>query len=179
MKTNKYLPFYIFFGLMIVGVLAQKFFGQRGIGNLLPGEPRSWAEILKNLPWATFVCVVFTFIIVRAIKEMKNMYEKSLVNAHKRIEEREKAYSTPNTHECKVCGCYSENFPWGEDGKSPSYQICTCCGVQFGKEDSTLESIKEYRTEWISKGGVWFAKKERPDGWNIELQIENIPEKFR
>jgi hypothetical protein len=51
--------------------------------------------------------------------------------------------------------------------------------VQFGKEDLTLESIKEYRDKWRSKGGEWFAKNEKPEGWDMDVQMKNIPDGFR
>lgn|ERR1035437_6614315 len=177
MKKNKYLPFYVFVGLMCLGTLSQKLIGHRGIGNLLPEEPSTWSEIIKNLPWSIPVCIIFTFIIIRIITEIMTMAEKSLEKTRKRKEK--KVYSVPNTHECRICGYYVNDFPWGEDGRSPSFQICSCCGVQFGKEDDTLESIKEYRAGWISKGGKWFAKNETPEDWDIETQMKNIPNEFK
>jgi hypothetical protein len=41
---------------------------------------------------------------------------------------------------CRVCGLDQQSPPWGVDGKSPTYAICDCCGVEFGYEDSTRES---------------------------------------
>ncbi len=177
MKKNKYLPFYVFVGLMCLGALSQKLIGHRGIGNLLPEEPSTWPEIIKNLPWSVSVCIIFTFVIIRIVKEIRVMAEKNLVK--KRKIEQEKVYSASNTHECRVCGCCFEDFPWGEDGKSPSFQICPCCGVQFGKEDRTLESIKTYRAEWKNSGGKWFMENERPECWDIEQQMKNIPDDFK
>ena len=179
MKRNKFLPFIIFFGIMCIGILSQKFIGLRGRGNLLPEEPINWIEIIQRLPITTIVSVIFTYIFVQLFKENKKMNEKNLENNRKRNEEIEKYYSAPNIHECRVCGCYSVDFPWGEDGRNPSYNICQCCGVQFGKEDISLESIKKYRTEWLIKGGKWFAKDERPENCNLETQMKNIPNEFR
>lgn len=47
---------------------------------------------------------------------------------------------------CKICG-YSENnwFPWGIDGKTPSFDICPQCNVEFGYEDCNEEAIKSYK----------------------------------
>lgn len=39
-----------------------------------------------------------------------------------------------NSFYCRVCGLYLGYQPWGEDGKTPSYEICPCCGVEFGYE---------------------------------------------
>ena len=46
---------------------------------------------------------------------------------------------------CRVCG-YKLNFKiWGDDGHTPSYEMCPCCGVEFGNEDYTISSIHKYR----------------------------------
>lgn len=41
-------------------------------------------------------------------------------------------------HFCRVCGLYIEDEPWGKDGSCPTYEICSCCGVEFGNEDYIL-----------------------------------------
>ena len=33
---------------------------------------------------------------------------------------------------CRVCGKVQDDPTWGEDGKTPTFDICDCCGVQFG-----------------------------------------------
>lgn len=78
-------------------------------------------------------------------------------------------------HNCRVCGLYIENAPWGYDGMSPTYEICPCCGVEFGNDDYTIESVKTYRTEWIKRGANWFTPKEKPNNWNLEEQLKKIP----
>jgi hypothetical protein len=75
---------------------------------------------------------------------------------------------------CKVCGLYISPPPWGEDGLSPSYEICPCCGVEFGNEDYTEESIRKYRQQWINKGYEWFEPSERPSDWNPNVQLANV-----
>lgn len=79
---------------------------------------------------------------------------------------------------CFSCGYQPYFLPWGEDGQSPSMGICPCCGVQFGNEDKTLDSLKAYRSKWISKGARWFSKEDKPEGWDMEVQMQNIPEEF-
>lgn len=32
---------------------------------------------------------------------------------------------------CRVCGLPLDEDPWGEDGKTPNYTICPCCGVDL------------------------------------------------
>lgn len=81
-------------------------------------------------------------------------------------------------HNCRICGLYIEELPWGEDGNYPSYEICSCCGVEFGNEDYKIESIRRYREEWIKKGSAWFEPSEKPEEWNREEQLKNIPQNF-
>ena len=78
-----------------------------------------------------------------------------------------------HTGYCKVCGCQLDYLPWGEDGKTPSFDICPCCGVEFGNEDYTEESIKKYREKWINGGAHWFDTKLRPSNWSLQEQLSN------
>ena len=75
---------------------------------------------------------------------------------------------------CKVCGYQLNYLPWGEDGKTPCFDICPCCGVEFGNEDYTEESLKEYRAKWINEGAHWFDPKLQPQNWSLQEQISNI-----
>ncbi len=79
---------------------------------------------------------------------------------------------------CRVCGAEQLDLPWGEDGETPTYNICACCGVEFGYEDYTLIALKNYRIMWVNKGANWFCKKEKPDNWVLEEQLHNIPKKY-
>lgn len=97
------------------------------------------------------------------------------IKAKKRIEEREKYYSESNTHECRVCGYHNNDYPWGEDGNSPSYQICPCCGVQYGVKDITPEEIQNERKLWVKNKYKWFDSNLKPSGWSSEEQLKNIP----
>jgi hypothetical protein len=83
-----------------------------------------------------------------------------------------------NVHNCRICGLYFDHFPWGENGDCPTYEICPCCNVEFGYEDYSLESIRKYRSNWLKSGANWFDKKRKPDEWNLEEQLENIPKDF-
>lgn len=175
MKKYKYYPFYFLFilGFFIIG---QRY---NFIVHGMPVGEHSWSEIWKKLPYFTICSTIMAFVSNQIVNQINEKQKADIIKAEKRLEAKGKYHSSPNTHECRVCGCYSKDFPWGEDGKNPSYQICPCCGVQFGKEDLTLESIKEYRDKWRSKGGEWFAKNEKPSGWDIEQQMKHIPDEFK
>ena len=60
---------------------------------------------------------------------------------------------------CPVCNC-NELFepPYDENGYG-SYEICPCCGFQFGYDDfpNKTEQISLWRERWISEGCKWFS----------------------
>ena len=80
---------------------------------------------------------------------------------------------------CRVCGLKQEYAPWGEDENNPSFNICDCCGVEFGYEDRLKKSIQEYRTNWLNNGAKWHNLKEKPENWNLEEQLKQIPQKYK
>ena len=79
---------------------------------------------------------------------------------------------------CRVCGFSHDIPPWGEDDHTPSFEICECCGVEFGYEDCTAQSASKYRSEWISNGAQWNDESERPAGWVLEEQLKQVPRDF-
>lgn len=60
-----------------------------------------------------------------------------------------------NSYRCYVCGAPAEDPPWGHDGRTPSFDICPCCGCEHGYEDSTLAGIERLRAAWLAAGGHW------------------------
>ncbi|EOJ5594350.1 hypothetical protein [Escherichia coli] len=80
---------------------------------------------------------------------------------------------------CRVCGAEQPEAPWGDDGETPTYDICNCCGVEFGYEDSTVQSIKKYRAKWLDSGAKWMNKKSEPQNWSVDEQLAHIPLKYR
>ncbi len=79
---------------------------------------------------------------------------------------------------CRVCGLDQEEFLWGADGRSPSFAICDCCGVEFGYQDCFPEDVKTFREKWVKKGFCWRYPEEKPYNWSLENQLKNIPEEF-
>jgi hypothetical protein len=76
---------------------------------------------------------------------------------------------------CRVCGLIQSEAPWGEDGSTPNFIICACCGTEFGYEDCTKESVKVQRTKWLNSGANWWELKNKPNHWDINAQLQNIP----
>ncbi|MFZ0565137.1 MAG: hypothetical protein WAM28_03000 [Chlamydiales bacterium] len=84
-----------------------------------------------------------------------------------------------SVHYCRVCGLDQGEPPWGENGNSPSFGICFCCGVEFGYGDCSVEDVRRTRKEWLDNGALWLDSEEKPDNWLLEEQLNNIPEEFR
>ncbi len=82
-------------------------------------------------------------------------------------------------HICRVCGYWDLTEPWGEDLKSPTFHFCFCCGVEHGYGDSGYKAIKMWREKWIAEGAKWDEEERRPENWNLEEQLKNIPEEFK
>jgi hypothetical protein len=68
--------------------------------------------------------------------------------------------------------------PWGDDGKSPGFEYCPCCGVEFGYGDATIIAIKNWREKWIISGANWDVPKLRSINWNLEDQLQNVPKEY-
>ena len=81
-------------------------------------------------------------------------------------------------YKCRVCGLRQDGLPWGEDGKTPSFNVCSCCGTEFGYEDATLKAIRLQRERWLSTSAKWFNPKDKPQDWNLDEQLKEIPEPF-
>ncbi|MCK4543621.1 MAG: hypothetical protein KAU17_15425 [Spirochaetales bacterium] len=76
---------------------------------------------------------------------------------------------------CPVCGYSELDEPPYDDGGNPSYNICDCCGFEFGFDDGSEEmSFEAYRKKWIDEGIKWFSPDKKPSDWNIEEQLRNI-----
>lgn len=85
----------------------------------------------------------------------------------------------PNNLACRVCGNIQNEPPWGENGQCPTYEICDCCGVEFGYGDCNLKAIKASRDRWLENGACWKYAKEKPSDWSLEKQLKSIPENYR
>ena len=75
---------------------------------------------------------------------------------------------------CRVCG-YNYGEPWGKDGTDPSFEICLCCGVEFGYGDATLVAVKRTRGIWLASGTKWVYPKFKPQDWDVSQQMNQIP----
>lgn len=78
------------------------------------------------------------------------------------------------SHLCRVCGYFSEDPPWGLDGRCPTYEYCPCCGVEWGYQDSLPTSADRFRAEWLRHGGLWTDRAIRVDGLTTNERLERL-----
>jgi len=80
---------------------------------------------------------------------------------------------------CRVCGLELDEPPWGLDGKTPLFEHCSCCGVEFGYQDATPAGARKFREAWVASGAVWDEPARKPAVWSVEVQLAKLPEGFR
>jgi len=76
---------------------------------------------------------------------------------------------------CRVCGLRQDEAIWGVDGQGATFNICACCGCEFGYEDCLPDGVRRHREKWIASGGAWSDPIKRPAGWTIEGQLSKVP----
>lgn len=76
---------------------------------------------------------------------------------------------------CPVCGFPDlDQPPWEPDTGVPSFDICPCCGCEFGYNDATVKAKERYRKEWIAGGAHWFEPELKPPDWDLSKQLRRI-----
>jgi hypothetical protein len=58
---------------------------------------------------------------------------------------------------CPVCGYDGLDEPAFDDDGVPSFDICDCCGTQFGYDDATMPH-SVLREKWVAKGMPWHSR---------------------
>ena len=67
---------------------------------------------------------------------------------------------------CPICGVPIP--PIDEQELRFSYDICECCGCEYGYTDHSL-----YREDWLKGGAKWNNEKAKPENWNLQEQLKN------
>jgi len=80
---------------------------------------------------------------------------------------------------CRVCGLWQDEPPWGADGKTPTYNYCPCCGVEFGYGDATLDAARNWRENWLASGAKWDDPEMKPEKWDANAQLQQLPISFK
>src|SRR5436305_1199927 len=95
-------------------------------------------------------------------------------------------------HYCPCCGYPGLDMPayrrlglppWHHPGPppyeqwygDPSYDVCACCGFEFGNDDNPgtapPSTFEQYRREWVAEGCRWFDPAQQPTVWSVEEQF--------
>jgi transcription elongation factor Elf1 len=76
---------------------------------------------------------------------------------------------------CPVCGFDGLSEPPYDKQNQPSYEVCPCCGFEFGfDEQQTSDKYNVFRSTWIKNGAEWFLPNKKPKDWNLKKQLENL-----
>jgi transcription elongation factor Elf1 len=79
----------------------------------------------------------------------------------------------PGRYTCLVCGYPDLTRPYG-DFLHPTYEICPCCGYQYGYDDHYRSPIN-WRTAWIEEDGMrWWAHGGPPGNWDPHRQLTRL-----
>jgi len=76
---------------------------------------------------------------------------------------------------CPTCGYDKLQYPaWDSATGTPSFDICPCCGCEFGYNDVTERSKRQYLCVWLKKGAQWFCPELKPSNWDVHAQLRQI-----
>lgn len=85
---------------------------------------------------------------------------------------------------CPVCGLALDGPAWA-DG-SASFEICPCCGTQFGYDDCCGGEAAarpawywQARQSWVAGGMRWWSTRTPPAGWDAVSQLARLAEAER
>jgi len=80
------------------------------------------------------------------------------------------------TYMCPICG-YDELYdpPKSLNTGAGSYEICPCCGFQFGvTDDDRGYDYDQWRKKWIDEGMPWRDLVAPPAGWDPVKQLGKL-----
>ena len=76
---------------------------------------------------------------------------------------------------CPVCGFDGLKEPPYGESNIPSYEICPCCGFEFGFDVADgREAFAVFRNRWLANGAPWFLAKVKREKWVVEKQLGNL-----
>lgn len=66
--------------------------------------------------------------------------------------------------------------PYAQYFGMPSYEVCSCCGFEFGNDDDPgtrePDTFCGYLSDWIADGAIWFSPERRPSDWSLDRQLQ-------
>jgi hypothetical protein len=76
-----------------------------------------------------------------------------------------------NRYTCPVCGFGGLSEPPYDEHGNASFDICPCCGTEYGYHDATA-SHDELRRLWLAAGAPWRSQAvPPPPGWDPRSQL--------
>ena len=72
---------------------------------------------------------------------------------------------------CTVCTFSLPFAPWGDSGNEATFDICPCCGTEFGYDDATPAAVAASRKRWLENGATFWRPSDQPSDWSSEEQV--------
>lgn len=67
------------------------------------------------------------------------------------------------------------NPPYSALFGEPSYEVCPCCGFEFGNDNApgtaAVISFEHYLAKWSMGGEYWFEEEKKPERWSLREQL--------
>lgn len=81
---------------------------------------------------------------------------------------------------CPVCGYPDLDEPaYDPITSAPSYDICPCCGCEYGYSAPITEAGKEhFLRNWIRFKTPWHDSDAKPPNWDVRIQLREIGKDF-
>ena len=78
-------------------------------------------------------------------------------------------------HLCPVCGWSHLKHPPRNATGGASFEICPCCGFEFGFDDDDQGlTYEEARRRWVEAGRQWWStSRKAPEGWDAGQQLRD------
>lgn len=78
-------------------------------------------------------------------------------------------------HTCPVCAYPDLTEPPRSKSGGGSYEICPCCGFQFGVDDDDRGlTHAAARERWVRAGATWSSSTPPPKGWSAKAQLDAL-----
>ncbi|HAB15635.1 MAG TPA: hypothetical protein PLX89_22955 [Verrucomicrobiota bacterium] len=89
--------------------------------------------------------------------------------------------SQANKHRCPVCGYPDLLEPPRTEAGGGSYEICPCCGYQYGVDDDDRRTTYlAHRELWVKNGMRWWSRGIRaPKNWDPQAQLSTVASGLR
>ncbi len=75
-------------------------------------------------------------------------------------------------YQCPVCGYPDlKDPPYDPITNASSFDICPCCGCEYGYNDATPWAKRNHLLKWLKRGAPWFMPELRPANWDVKTKL--------